>query len=92
MTSGGEADAFDLGEGLDTEGCVVLEGSLTGLGEMVGMRGPSVVVRPMTCVKFGTEIRLSSDASMKSGSGACMGEGGRSGLVMEGTKAVSLAS
>ena len=44
LLSGGEADAFDLGEGLDTEGCVVLEGSLTGLGEMVGMRRPSVVV------------------------------------------------
>ena len=44
MLSGGEADALNLGEGLDSEGCVVLEGSMTGLGEMVGMRRPSVVV------------------------------------------------
>jgi hypothetical protein len=52
MPAGGEADVFDLGEGLDVEGCVVLEGSMlpciaqvvTGLSEMVGMRRPSVVV------------------------------------------------
>ena len=44
MLSGGEANAFDLGEGLDVEDCVVLKGSMTGLGEMVGMPRPSVVV------------------------------------------------
>ena len=45
MSAGGEADALDLGEGLDVEGCLVLEGSMfacitqvvTGPGEMVGM-------------------------------------------------------
>ena len=93
MSSGGEADTFDLGEGLDAECCVVLEGSRTGVGEMVGMRRPSVVVRPMTCVEVETEIRLSSvSASVKTGSGECVGEGGGSGLVMEGTKAASLGS
>jgi hypothetical protein len=52
MPAGGEAGAFDLGEGLDVEGCVVLEGStlpcnaqvVTGLGEVVGIRRSSVVV------------------------------------------------
>ena len=39
-----EADASELGEGPDAEGCVVLEVSVTGLGEMVGMRRRSVVV------------------------------------------------
>ena len=45
MPAGGEADALDLGEGLDVEGCVALEGSMlpciaqvvTEPGEMVGM-------------------------------------------------------
>ena len=93
MSSGGEADAFNLGEGPDAEGCVVLEGSRTEVDRMVGMWRPSVIVRPMTGVKVGTEIRLSSgSASVKTGSGACVGEGGGSGLVMEGTKAASLAS
>ena len=63
MSSGREADTFDLGEGLDAECCVVLEGSMTGLGEMVGMRRPSVVVRGMTWVEVGTEIRLSSGSA-----------------------------
>ena len=39
-----EVDTFDFKGGLDVEGCVVLEGSMTGLGEMVGTREPSVVV------------------------------------------------
>ena len=59
----GEANAFNLGEGLDTEGCVVREGSMSGLGEMVGMRRPSVVVRGMTWVEVGTEIQLSSGSA-----------------------------
>ena len=63
MSAGGEADAFNLGEGLDVEGCVVLEGSMTGLGEMVGMQPPSVVVRPMNCVEVGTDIWLSSGSA-----------------------------
>ena len=93
MSAGGEADAFNLGEGLDVEGCVVLEGSMTGLGEMVGMQPPSVVVRPMTCVEVVTDICFSSGStSVKTGSGVCVGEGGGSGLVMEGTDVLSLAS
>ena len=44
MSSGGEADAFELRDGLHVEGRVVLEGSRTGVGEMVGMRRPSVVI------------------------------------------------
>ena len=40
----GEADAFVLGDGQDVEGCVVLEGFMTGLSELVGMQRPSVVV------------------------------------------------
>ena len=52
MSAGGEAAAFDLGEGLDVEGCVVLDGSMLpciaqvviGPREMVGRRRPSVVV------------------------------------------------
>ena len=40
MSAGGDADAFDLGEGLGVEGCVVLEGSMTGLSEMVGIWRP----------------------------------------------------
>ena len=43
MSSGGETDVFDLGEGLDAEGCVVLEGSMTELSEMVGMWRPSAL-------------------------------------------------
>ena len=93
MSSGGEADAFDFGEGLDVEGCVVLEGSMTGLGETVGMRRPSVIVRPVTCVEVWTESLLSSvSASVKTGSGACVCEGDGCGLVMEGTEASSLGS
>ena len=39
MPAGGEADRFDLEEGLDTDDCVVLEGSVvTGLSEVVGIR------------------------------------------------------
>ena len=41
MSAGGEADAFDLGEGVDI---FILEGSMTGFSEMVGMLRPSVVV------------------------------------------------
>ena len=50
--AGGGADALDMGEGLDVEGSVVLEGSMlpciaqvvTGPGEVVGRRLSSVVV------------------------------------------------
>ena len=44
MSQSGKTDAFDLGEGLDVEGRVVLEGSMTGRSEIVGLRRPSVVV------------------------------------------------
>ena len=44
MSAGGEADAFNVGEGLVVVGRIVLEGSMTGLSEMVGMRRPSVVI------------------------------------------------
>ena len=60
----GEADTFVLGEGLDVEGCVVLEGSMTGLSEMVGMWRPSAVFRPMGCVESWTDIWLLSDSAL----------------------------
>ena len=50
MSPDWEADGFELGEGLDVEGFVVLEGSVTGLIEILGMWRPSVVVSPMGCV------------------------------------------
>ena len=62
MSSGGETDVFDLGEGQDGEGCVVLEGSMIGLGEMVGMWRPSAVVWLMVYVDSWTYIWLSSDS------------------------------
>ena len=52
LPAGGEADVFDLGEGRDVEGCVVLEGSMlpcvaqvvTGVREVGGIRRLSFVV------------------------------------------------
>ena len=45
IPAGGEANAFDLEEGLDTDDCVVMEGSVvTGFSEEVEIRRPSVVV------------------------------------------------
>ena len=45
IPAGGEANAFGLGEGVDVDGWIVLEGSMlsciaqvvTGLGEVLGM-------------------------------------------------------
>ena len=104
MPAGGEADALDLGEGLDVEGCVALEGSMlpciaqvvTGPGEMVGMWRPSVVVWPMTGVETETDIWLSSGSVSRmvssTGNGACVDEEGGSGLAREGTTAGMLWS
>ena len=104
MPAGGEAAAFDLGEGLDVEGCVVLEGSMlaciaqvvTGPGEMVGMWLPSVVVWPMTGVETETDIWLSSGSVSRmvssTGNGACVDEEGVSGLVWKETSAGMLGS
>lgn len=37
MSAGEEVDVFDLGERPGIEGCIVPEGSMTGLSGMVGM-------------------------------------------------------
>ena len=99
MSTGGEADALDLGEGLEVEGCVVLEGAVlpcvarvvTGLSDVVGMWRPLVVVRSMSRVETGTDIWLSrgSESVRVSliGSGACVNKEGCSGLAREGRNA-----
>ena len=99
MSACGEADAFDLGEGRDVEGCVFLEGSMlpyiaqpaTVLGEVGGIQQLSFVVWPMTCVELWTDICSSSGSALAKassiGSGELVGEGGGSRLVRKGTNA-----
>jgi hypothetical protein len=103
MSSGGEADAFDLGGEVDVRGCIVLEeGSMlpciaqvvTGLGEGVGMRRLLDIVWPMGCAETRTDIwLLRGSTSMRvssTGSGVCVDEEGRYGLARERAKAMLL--